>query len=366
MSVPFYSNIDLSKNQILNVVFQILPSAPSSPVEGQFYYNSTDKAFYFYNGTAWVTSQMELPEGIVIDANYVHTDNNFTNALLSKLNGIEANANNYVLPTANATTLGGVKIGDNISISSGVISVLTATTGRYGVVQLNNTLTSTSVAQALTAAQGKTLKDLIDGLTDNLDGLGTAANVDIGTAAGNVPVLGSDGKLNTSVIPALAITEVYECNSQSEMLALNAQQGDFCIRTDINYVYILKQTPASTLANWIPVEIPGGVASVNGKTGSAIVLTADDIDYTSGVSIKDRLDKIKNDYVTNIGNGTAKSFTITHNLGTKDVMCEIYEVSSGETVYVDIARTTTNAVVVTFATAPATNQFRIIIRKAIT
>ena len=366
MSIPFYSNIDLSKNQLLNVVFQILPSAPSNPVEGQFYYNSTDKAFYFYNGTAWVTSQMELPEGIVIDTNYVHTDNNFTNTLLSKLNGIEANANNYVLPTASATTLGGVKIGDNIQISSGVISILTATTGRYGVVQLNNTLTSTNTAQALTAAQGKTLKDLIDGLTANLDGLGTAANVDIGTAAGNVPVLGSDGKLNTSVIPALAITEVYECSSESAMLALKAQMGDFCIRTDINYVYILKKEPASTLANWTPIKIPGGVASVNGKTGSSITLTAADIRDTSGTTIQARLDKIKNDYVSNIGDGKATSYTITHNLGTKDVMCEIYEVASGETVYTDIARTTTNAIVVTFATAPATNQFRIIIRKAIT
>ena len=190
--------------------------------------------------------------------------------------------------------------------------------------------------------------------------------MDIGTDAGNIPVLGSDGKLNTSVIPALAITSVFECSTEEAMLALDAQMGDFCVRTDINYVYILKQAPASTLANWIPIEIPGGVVSVNGKTGSAIVLTADDIDYTSGVSIKDRLDKIKNDYVANIGDGTATSYTITHNLGTKDVMCEIYEVSSGETVYTDIARTTVNAVIVTFATAPATNQFRIIIRKAIT
>lgn len=365
MSLPFYTNIDLSKNQILNAVFQILPSAPSNPVEGQFYYNSTDKTFYYYNGTTWVTSQADLPQGVVIDEDYVHTDNNFTTALLNKLNGIEAGANNYTLPEATADTLGGVKIGSNINISSGTISVLTATTGRYGVVQLNNTLTSTSSTSALTAAQGKTLKDLIDGLTSDFDGLGTAASVNTGTAAGNVPVLDSSGKLNTSVIPALAITSVFECNTEEAMLALDAQMGDFCIRTDINYVYILKQTPASTLANWIPVEIPGGVASVNGKTGSAIVLTADDIDYTSGVSIKDRLDDIKNDYVANIGNGTATSFTITHNLGTKDVMCEIYEVSSGQTVYTDITRTTTNAVVVDFATAPTANQFRIIIRKAI-
>ena len=37
-------------------------------------------------------SSFTLPAGIVIDPNYVHTDVNFTLALLNKLNGIEAGA----------------------------------------------------------------------------------------------------------------------------------------------------------------------------------------------------------------------------------------------------------------------------------
>ena len=38
------------------------------------------------------TSQLTNDSHFIVDANYVHTDNNFTNALLSKLNGIENNA----------------------------------------------------------------------------------------------------------------------------------------------------------------------------------------------------------------------------------------------------------------------------------
>ena len=49
--------------------------------------------------------------------------NDFTDALLKKLNDIAANANNYSLPTATNSTLGGVKIGSNININSGTISV---------------------------------------------------------------------------------------------------------------------------------------------------------------------------------------------------------------------------------------------------
>ena len=50
------------------------------------------------------------------------SSNDFTDALLAKLNGIEAGANRYVLPTASSAVLGGVRIGANISISDGVIS----------------------------------------------------------------------------------------------------------------------------------------------------------------------------------------------------------------------------------------------------
>ena len=51
------------------------------------------------------------------------TDNNFTNALLSKLNGIANNANNYTLPEATTTVLGGVKDGARVTIDgNGVLS----------------------------------------------------------------------------------------------------------------------------------------------------------------------------------------------------------------------------------------------------
>ena len=46
------------------------------------------------------------------------------------------------------------------------VEIPDATTSQAGKVQLNNTLTSTSTTQALTAAQGKALKDMIDGISD--------------------------------------------------------------------------------------------------------------------------------------------------------------------------------------------------------
>ena len=60
--------------------------------------------------------------------------------------------------------------------------------------------------------------------------------------------------------------------------------------------------------------------------------------------------------------GTSATWTITHNLGTLDVMVEVIRVSDGATVLVDIARTSTSVVTVTFASAPTTAQYRVLIR----
>ena len=48
------NTLDLTKNQIINVVLDKRTSEPTSPVEGQIYYNETLDKVYFYNGTSWI------------------------------------------------------------------------------------------------------------------------------------------------------------------------------------------------------------------------------------------------------------------------------------------------------------------------
>lgn len=112
------------------------------------------------------------------------SSNDFTDAYKTKLDGIAAQANKYVLPTATAEIIGGVKVGANISYSNGTISLSKANvTSALGYtpptadtkVTINNTLTSTSTTEALAAAQGKALKDLIDALTTRVAALETLA-----------------------------------------------------------------------------------------------------------------------------------------------------------------------------------------------
>jgi hypothetical protein len=54
MAIEFYSSIDLNKCELQNAALQNLASHPSTPVEGQVYYNTGDDQIKLYANGAWV------------------------------------------------------------------------------------------------------------------------------------------------------------------------------------------------------------------------------------------------------------------------------------------------------------------------
>lgn len=119
--------------------------------------NDTDIT-YRYTGSSW----------IAISANSIPiatsgTDGKMSAAMAAKLNGISERANNYTLPAATASVLGGVKIGSNININSNVISVNNASMTRKGVVQLIDSSVTEDYTKAPTAAAMKRTWELASG-----------------------------------------------------------------------------------------------------------------------------------------------------------------------------------------------------------
>tara|TARA_R100000458_G_C8274129_1_gene249049 strand:- start:248 stop:1672 length:1425 start_codon:yes stop_codon:yes gene_type:complete len=74
-------------------------------------------------------------------------------------------------------------------------------------------------------------------------------------------------------------------------------------------------------------------------------------------------------YATNIGDGSATSFEVEHGLGTKDVIVQLYDVSSNDTVFTDVIRnissktTPEDWITINFASAPSSNDIRVLVSK---
>lgn len=67
-------------------------------------------------------------------------------------------------------------------------------------------------------------------------------------------------------------------------------------------------------------------------------------------------------YVATIGDGTTTTFTITHNLNTQDVVVTVRENASPyNVVFADVQITDANNIKVLFATAPSSNQYRVVV-----
>lgn len=70
-----------------------------------------------------------------------------------------------------------------------------------------------------------------------------------------------------------------------------------------------------------------------------------------------------NGAAANVGNGSSTSFDITHGLGTRDLIVQVYDNTTFDTVYTDVERISTTQVRVIFAAAPALNAYRVLMQK---
>ncbi|RLA59121.1 MAG: hypothetical protein DRQ89_14515, partial [Epsilonproteobacteria bacterium] len=54
MARRFLTNIDMNNNEVQNIVIHVLATAPSTPSEGQIYYNSTTSKLMLRQAALWV------------------------------------------------------------------------------------------------------------------------------------------------------------------------------------------------------------------------------------------------------------------------------------------------------------------------
>jgi len=66
-------------------------------------------------------------------------------------------------------------------------------------------------------------------------------------------------------------------------------------------------------------------------------------------------------YAVSIGDGSATSYTVTHNLASRDVHVTVYNASTYDEVITDVTHATTNTLTIVFASAPGSGAYRVVV-----
>lgn len=117
---------------------------------------------------------------------------------------------------------------------------------------------------------------------------------------------------------------------------------------------------AWTLSTDDPITV-GTTALAFAKFGAGVAYTAGSGLLLTGTTFSADFTTIARHIASNVGDGSSTSYTVSHNLGTLDVLVQVILNSTGETVEVDVTRPTTNTVAVAFASAPASGAYRVVV-----
>jgi hypothetical protein len=324
MAKKFLVNLDLAKNQILNAAIQNLSSAPSSPVAGQVYYNTGDNRIYFWDGTAWIDMSGDIRDVI--------GGAGLTAATSNGIITLDVNVDNSTVEIAT----------DTIRVKDGGI-----TTAKLANVSTDLTTNSGSTAVP-TAAAVKAYVDANIGGLGNLEGAWNASS-------GSFPV----GSAPTAGTKAGDYWYVSVAGTTGGV-AFNV--GDVIIAK-------INSASTSSAADWIQLEVNRdqatettlGLAEI--ATQTEVNTGTDDQRIVTPLKLKTYLDAAVGGYAANVGNASATTFALTHNLGTRDVIVAIYDNATYEEVMADVVATSTTVVTVTFALAPSSNAYRVVIKK---
>jgi hypothetical protein len=205
--MKFLTNIDLNKNQIVNVAVHNNAGNPSSPVQGQIYFDTTNgvKKLFLYNGTAWIDLTGDITS-VVAGAGLtgggtggdVTLDVNVDNATI-EINSDIIRVKDLGITTAklNDGAVTTIKLGDN-QVTLGKLAqianlrVLGNVSGASANVAEVVIVTDLASASSTTLATSSAIKSYIDTNVGGLGNLEGAWNASSGTfPVGSTPVAGT-------------------------------------------------------------------------------------------------------------------------------------------------------------------------------
>ena len=424
MARKFLVSVDLNKNELLNARIQNLGAAPSNPVSGQIYYNTGTNVLYFYNGTEWTPAsgsteviQDVIGSSVIAGTALTATYNDTAGTTTLKLNDTSVTAGSYGSTTAiptftvdaqgRLTAAGTVDVATNLSISGDtgtdtvdlLVDTLTVSGGEgIDVAVTNNTITVSaedatytnkgvasfsSADFTVTAGAVSLNKDPVITLSGDITGSATMTNlgdVTISTTIEpNSVALGTDttGSYVSTIVGTTGEITVSGSGSESAAITIGLPDdvtvtgnlsigGNLDVQGSINSI---STTEVNIVDNKVVLNtnVTGSPSAdaglkVNRGTSADVELlwneTADQWTLTNDGT---NYHEITRKYKTTL-NTSATSYTVTHNLGTKDTVVSIYEIAAPYAeIVADVEHTSDSDITIKFAVAPASGEYRVVV-----
>lgn len=416
MAHRFLTNIDLVQNQILNGKFEVVASDPSSNnFEGRLIYNSTEKVIKVYDGTGWrkalhaITSSTTALTSSEANGTVTLTIADVVNGGASGLmTGADKTKldNATASPTANTLALrdgsGRLQVATpsaaDDAANKGYVdaarsgldvkaSVRAATNGNITLTDLQTVDGVVLVAgnRVLVRAQSDASENGIYDVVDDGPWVRSSdADQDFEVTAGmftfveegdthadsgwvlttNDPiVVGSTALVFAQFSGAGQITAGTGMTKDGNTLNVNGTANRISVDStsvDISSTYV-GQTSITTLGTvgtgaWQGTEVAIEYGGTGATTASAARINLVG-DVTGGTTNTPTVARVASQTIT----GASTDFDIDHNFGTRDVIVQVFDNASYDTVTAEVVRSTVNRVKVSFSAAPGIAEYRVVV-----